>query len=242
MEKSIHSKNRAKLCVICFKYQPQNLNKKDKKASCFPIQEDHEQLIKKSFIPNYSFEDQRFPTVLCQNCYNAVGDSKKNIFRRKVAVYKYDQLEEEMLTLDSHCNCFICLKINDSSKPRSILKLGRMKRKIDSSAFDLCSNCLAPLKEGHKCSGGTVKRLKLLAQEKHVEQQLASTLLNDLKKINCQKELTLKNVHGKPSTVFLGKQEKVPVLTSEKILQIQKRNTRSMKNTKCLISLLKETG
>ena len=71
---SFHSKNRSKLCLLCLKYlnQCKNVTTKPK---YMVISSNYEETIR-LFITCYSFEDLRWPSVLCHTCRNLIVETK----------------------------------------------------------------------------------------------------------------------------------------------------------------------
>lgn len=234
-----HHKNRQKICLICLKYQFHYHNTK-KIIRFRNILESQVDVIKANFIPNFSFLNDLWPSVMCYSCRNAVNEARKGIFKRQFKGYNLDEAEKTKYSIKTCCKCFFCSIVQkEIPTPSTLHKENRRRNKSILPTKIRCDKCLSEIKRGinHKCSKATlVSQAKRILKENNVEEALIAKFVVEKKKENVH-NLTVKNFKGKPTTVFLEKPSKVDPFTLTDMMEIQKDITGSDKKS---IKLLKK--
>lgn len=199
--------------------------------------------------PFYSFLDERWPTILCSNCKNAVVESENGVFRQNIGNFNFEQVINKRLPSarkSVRCTCVVCklfYSLSVCSSKNLLQRNKKIKNKVAGNK-PLCSSCLKQSTLKHKCSKlNLINRTIEIVKKQNVEQVVASTILKDITNDENPgtKQILLKNLRGKPSTVCVGITKKNPEVSVKDIVQLQKR-CGSLRNTKRVVTDLRRIG
>lgn len=152
-----HEECRPCICLLCFSKTKVMRN----------ISDSAREVIDKHIL-SIDFNDHRYPTALCSNCYTIICEYKKNNFARKINLFDHSKLTSvrPLTRTTDKCVCLLCDTARASSTANFGLSNSVIKRKkpgrtpLDPStaaspeSVTLCTHCLSELARGkaHNCT------------------------------------------------------------------------------------------
>lgn len=105
-----HQLNQLKFCLICWKAAPRDDSKKPQSKRVFrTVQKSQEDIIKNFYVKGYSFNDNRFPKVICSSCRLKILNRKPGNNTVEIAKYPHESVTSKQNRLNSNkCKCFLC--------------------------------------------------------------------------------------------------------------------------------------
>lgn len=215
----MHFENLKKYCVICFKYKSlhQSKNFRD-------VLKSNEEMIQE-YLPEYQFSDETFPSVICNNCFLSILPNKKG--KNYVQVYSYSDRNKKIHNFRNNddCKCYICAKAkNDSKQKAPPIKMKKKGINKPKNSIKRCPSCLNEIGKGkrHQCNKENfIQNVVSLAKNIATSDALTSKLLIDKKPDNT-KLVSLRNLRGKQSQVYIGKPSELGQMSTNAIISTQR--------------------
>ena len=158
-----HNECRTAICLLCFS------KTKVMRNISFSVRE----VIQQHIIKFDDFDDLRYPSALCRNCYTIVSEYRNNNFTRKIRLFDHSKLTRIRLTRSADkCMCLVCDTARASTTSNFAVSTSVIQKKkpgpVPSNSpvpliITLCTHCFSELARGkpHKCTQ-TQKHANLL--------------------------------------------------------------------------------
>ena len=217
-----------RVCLLCFQ---KSKRMRDLSAALRQLIEDH-------LVNGLDANDERLPKVVCNTCYNVLMDYKIGIFTRKIDIFDYSKLSDNLrpVTRSSPtCECLVC-QIGQC-KHNHFDTLGLVPRKVVGrpalnpispnvpSTITICSLCLCIKAKGisHNCTPQS-KYINLIPMisDKRCGEQIASHILKEKSKKEGTSKIDLSQHRGRPVRLELFPDENnITQITHEQMEEIK---------------------
>ena len=203
------------------------------------------------------FDDERYPTKLCSNCYTIVSEYKHNIFTRKIILFDHSKLPKiRLFTRNTDkCECLVCDTARASTTLNFALSKSVMQKRkpgpIPSKSVDtpspisMCSHCFSELARGkpHNCTqtqrhdnllsyaAGTSSGVKHDSRESLATSIIRSKMEENMNDTNI---CSLSAKRGRPLSIEISPKVSATKVTAEDFHRIQSDLNLSTNQTKTL--------